>query len=435
MIPYARVFENEQKARDAVSKLTEGGISADAVLLIEPSAGADAVKKAIDEERLPYELINVGPQALAQGHFIVAVRAALGRGKAVVDALDAAGPLKVTLPKVSRSSPSPLSDLLGFPVLSDSKSYTTLSDHDAFTTDWFMSLLTKSQKPWFGGLSTPKKNWTSSMGLPLLTKSGGPVLPGKLLSPPPKDWRTSFSYALLAEPNTRYRRKRPDRIPYVRVYGTEQSARDVVAKLAEVGVPTNDVLLVEPSAGAAAIKTAIDDQRLPLGFRGVGAKALEAGQYIVSVRSAFGQGEANLAILDAFEPVDVTVPEVSTSNPSPFSDLIGMPVLALGRSNTSLSKLKHYTGFLGLLANGGKAFMGGLSKPKKNWTSSLGFPLLTKDSKPFFGGLSAPKKNWTRSFGFPLLSKNPAPLSSLLGLRPLSDESKKDDDENRDLRV
>lgn len=435
MIPYARVFESEQKARDAVSKLAEGGISADAVLLIGPGAGADAVKKAIDEERLPYEFLNVGPQELEKGHTIVAVRAALGRGKPVVDALDACGPVEVTFPKVTRNSPSPLSDLLGLPVLSDPKSYATLSDHDAFTTDWFMSLLTKSQKPWFGTLSKPKKNWKSSFGFPLLTRTGGPVLPGKLLSPPPKDWRSSFGYALLAEPNRRYRRRLPDRIPYVRVYATEENARGAVSKLLERGVPDRDVLLIEPSAGASAIARGIDDQRLPLGFRGVGEKALAAGRYVVSVRSAFGQGVANRDILDAFEPLDVKVPEVSASNPSPFSDFIGMPVLALSRSNTSLSKLTYYTGFIGLLTSG-KPLIGGLSKPKKNWTSSLGMPLLTKDGKPFFGGLSSPKKNWTRSFGFPLLSKNPAPLSSLLGIKTLTDETKnKNDDGNRDLRV
>ena len=413
MIPYARVYAAEQNARDAVSKLNESELVSGEVLFIEPAAGIDAVQKGIDEGRLPEGFISVGKRAIESGHYIVAARGGFGRSKGLVDILDAAGPVKVQMPDTKGRNPSPLSDFLGFPTLSDTqKSYTTLSAHDWYPTRLF-GLLTKSQTPWFGGLMKSKP----TMGGLIKSK---PWM-GQLMKEK-ENWQSSFGFPLLAQPNRRYRRRKSEYIPYARVYDAEQNARDAVAKLAEAGVPEKMVTLIEPSGGMAAIERAVEDGKVPLGLLGMGPKVIEAGQFVVSVQSAFGQGGKNQKILDACGPADVQFVDVTMRSSTPLSDLLGLPVLADSGPSTNLSSSNFaLTGFMGLLIKSGKPWFGGLMKSKPTMGGLM-------KSKPVMGGLMK-SKPWMGG-----LWNNPAPLSSLLGLKTLTDETKsKDDDEN--LRV
>ena len=214
---------------------------------------------------------------------------------------------------------------------------------------------------------------------------------------------------------------------YVRMYATEQQARDAVGKLREDGFPEDTILLVTPSQGGAAVTVDNLKAAITAGFMvgkdaSVYAEAVGRGRSLVVVRPAFGFGQAALNILDACGPVDthlVQKPEppvtaekgtplssffqwrvLRPNEPAPFSDFLGLPLLSSRQTCQSDT-------------------IGKLSGPMID--NSVGLRLLSHKATPLsslFGlqTLLDQPVHWESSFGLPLQSRSPAPLSSLFGL-------------------
>lgn len=213
---------------------------------------------------------------------------------------------------------------------------------------------------------------------------------------------------------------------YVRMYATEQQARDAVGKLREDGFPEDSILLVTPSGGGAVT---VDNPKAAItaGFMvgkdaSIYAEAVGRGRSLVVVRPAFGFGQAALSILDSCGPVDthlIKTPELGVTTdrgtplssfflwrvlrpnePAPFSDFLGLPLLSSKPACPS-------------------DLIGKLSGPMID--TSFGMRLLSDEAAPLSAllGMQTLKDRpdpWESSYGLPLQSPNPAPLSSLLGL-------------------
>lgn len=123
-----------------------------------------------------------------------------------------------------------------------------------------------------------------------------------------------------------------------------------------------------------------------------------------------------------------------SDHPSPMSALMGVPTLT-GNSNTSShSPLNHRSAVTNKAAPFSDLFGIGTLCEGPSFLSRI-FPTQTKSGYSFLGMPNLSNKaamiplstksgktgeQWRSSFGFPLLSSNPAPLSSLLGIPPLS---------------
>ncbi len=236
--------------------------------------------------------------------------------------------------------------------------------------------------------------------------------------------------------------------PIVRLYATEESAREAVRILEESGFAEDAILLVTPpeKAGAEAkmIQSAVDEGLLPGSHIRTCTAGLKQGRSIVSVDAPFGSAQAAVEILEECGPVDSErLPPPLRHNPAPLSEFLGIPVLSSQRpTEVELPKSNSYS-FpswfgLGLLSRGATPLSSlfgipTLTSPKKRWEKSFGLPLLSRNPTPLskltgLRTLTSSKRSKETSFGFRLLSRNPTPLSSLFGLRVLS---KKDRDRDR----
>jgi hypothetical protein len=215
--------------------------------------------------------------------------------------------------------------------------------------------------------------------------------------------------------------------PIVRVYETEQQARDAASRLRDEGFAADDVALVTPVSGEEAGSPAAILNALKAG-QVLGAEArrytqyLEAGRSLAAIRAPFGYARLAGAILDGFGPLEIEprppqrsstawdeaaplssalqLRTIQRDQPAPFSSLLGLNTLSRG-GRTSLSSL------LGELTNPDFAVFGrsALSHEAAPLSSLFGLQTLRASDGP-----------WTSSFGLPLLSGNPAPLSAKLGL-------------------
>ena len=212
----------------------------------------------------------------------------------------------------------------------------------------------------------------------------------------------------------------------VRMFETEQHARDAAAKLEQGGFRKESISVIGAMPGQEddAVSAAIDQGRLSGSLRGSCVAALRRGRSIVTVDAPFGAEADAIDILEGAGAVDSgEVSRYSNYDPTPLSDMFGIPVLSNSRSSVQLS---HRLTFPVRLSNKATPLssmfgMKTLTAPWRNKTSSLGFPMLTKSGGPVFGvKLRTPKKGWNRSFGIGLLSSNATPLSSMFGMRTIS---------------
>lgn len=220
---------------------------------------------------------------------------------------------------------------------------------------------------------------------------------------------------------------------YIRMYATEQQARDAVGKLREEGFPEDTMLLVTPSADGTNVtvdnlKAAISAGFMVGGVASLYAQEVARGHSLVVIRPAFGFAQAALNILDSCEPLETPFlkkyePEVTDgrgtplsaffqwrvlrpNEPAPFSDFLGLPLLTEKQ--------------------GGKCeAVGKLSGPMIDL--SFGFRILSDKAAPFSSLLGLKTlldrpASWRSSFGLPLQSRNPAPLSSFFGLPLILDQ-------------
>ncbi len=231
--------------------------------------------------------------------------------------------------------------------------------------------------------------------------------------------------------------------PIVRLYATEQQARDAYDQLRENGFPESTTALVTPATAAPAegeapapstgssLSAALRAGQILGPLAPACAERVDQGRSLVATLPAFGMSERAAAILDACNPVDVGLdlaPErdpwgpgapfsaglywrvLSIGKPAPFSSAMGMPTLSSSHSSTTLSSGRT----LG-------AVMPELISSKFAFSSLLGLPLLSRKRMMLgFMAIIPRRGNWRLSFGLPLLSRNPAPLSSLLSLPVLA---------------
>lgn len=209
----------------------------------------------------------------------------------------------------------------------------------------------------------------------------------------------------------------------VRMYDTEERARDAVTKLKEGGF--RDDLILELSPGSAqSVASAIVAGRRMGHLAGFYAERVERGRSLVAIEAPFGKGQLATEIMDRCGPVDQDLRQpddpVQTKwrQAAPLSAALGWPVL----SRNKPSPLSYA---LGIPTISRKAFYltSKLANPNFSLSSMLGLPLLSRNPAPLSSMLGLPLlSRWAKSssFGMKLLSNDPAPLSSALGMRTLS---------------
>jgi hypothetical protein len=211
VITYVRLFETADEARGAANELAEAGLRRDTFLLLTGAEGAEeAVAEAVKDGTLPGEYRAASTQALKDGRSVLAIPAPLGWGEYTLQVMDEYGAVDTdTLPERVYRNPSPLSDALGMPVLTDGRwtLFGALVSSDfALSSAFGMKLLSSKATPLsslFGlkVLSTPKRPWNRSLGLPLLTDKAAPFSSAvglKTLSEPKRPRTSSFGLPLLS---------------------------------------------------------------------------------------------------------------------------------------------------------------------------------------------------------------------------------------------
>lgn len=189
-----------------------------------------------------------------------------------------------------------------------------------------------------------------------------------------------------------------------RIYETEAQARAAMGNLKEDGFAEETMFLVPPGTMADAMPAGVPrDQAFTY------ARGIAHGHTLLLVQAAFGWGEKVSQIMDAFGPVSTrSLPMLRPRNPSPFSNLFGMPTLST-RGRSYFSRAFPEQTNPGFHASS-KVGMKLLSQTKDTWAKSFGLPLLTQKKGTWeksFGLplLSRKKGTWEKSFGFPLLKR------------------------------
>ncbi len=230
----------------------------------------------------------------------------------------------------------------------------------------------------------------------------------------------------------------------VRIFDTEEKARDAVGKLVEDGYPEGSIYLVTPGVGAEgggapgadAFATAVKAGQLMGDFADIYADRVRRGRSLVVVPAAFGYARRAAEIMETCEPVDtdielpqdpydwnvgtpfssaVCLPVLQRNRPAPLSGLIGVTPLVRGTATFgTLASSKFFpSSFLALTIKRAAPLsqtfgLKLLTTAKRGWRSSFGLPLLSRKASPL-----------SSSFGLPTLSRNPTPLSSLFGFATL----------------
>lgn len=174
----------------------------------------------------------------------------------------------------------------------------------------------------------------------------------------------------------------------VRMYDSEQNARDAAATLLAAGLDRKSMLVLTPVPGQEeeSVHAAIAGGQLPGSHVHLATEALKKGHTVLSVDLPY-MSQYTLDVMDSFKPVSRDMgPKQSPRRPAPFSEFFGLRVLTDdSRSRTKLLK--------------------------SNMDRSFGFPTLKS-------GKSNTKLSTKRSNT--KLSNNPTPLSSMIGLKVLT---------------
>jgi hypothetical protein len=215
--------------------------------------------------------------------------------------------------------------------------------------------------------------------------------------------------------------------PIVRVYESEQQARDAANRLKEEGFPPNEVYLVTPLSGEE-VEPATTVSSALLAGRVLGKQAqryarfVEGGRSLVAVCPPFGYAQLAMNILADHGPIETEPrpPQPSSmawDEAAPFSSAFQLRTIQRNQPAPFSSLLG-----LGTLSRGGRSFFATLFGELTDPHFAL-FGRITLSPEPaplssLFGLkiLSVSREPWRSSFGLPLLSSNPAPLSSKLGL-------------------
>jgi hypothetical protein len=233
MTGYARLYETEQQAQDAVNELRANGFPDNAVFMMTPASGRDsgfgggpvdqefaeapsgagvtlhALANAMRTGKLLGDQVDTYVEGLRNGHSVVAVEAPLGFGQPAVDILESFGPVDsiknrpqeppkpsawdsdtplstaLGLNLIKSNTPAPLSDYWGIPTLSGRRSFLSwlfgpaLSPNFKFSSMLGLGLLTRGGTPLsslFGiGTKLATPHITPGFGMPLQSESGTPL--------------------------------------------------------------------------------------------------------------------------------------------------------------------------------------------------------------------------------------------------------------------
>lgn len=180
-----RAYALEQQARAAAAALHSAGFNDSSVTVLAPNPGEESrtTEDAVYQGRLDEGESRLWAHQLRQGHWVVSVKAMLGRGQLAEDILGAHEPLAVGADAQAPSGAAPFSDWLGIPTLrhKPSNAYLITSLH---TQSFGFRMLSSNPAPLsslFGlklltaGKSTTKLSdkaapLSSMVGLPLLKK-------------------------------------------------------------------------------------------------------------------------------------------------------------------------------------------------------------------------------------------------------------------------
>ncbi len=189
MLMGVRIYPDESGARRASEALVAAGLDPGMITVLIPGASSEAatVQTAIEARRLPESHRKAATAALGRGQAVLSVDLPY-ESQVALDIMEAHGAVDTaSLPQVPPRDPSPLSDALGLPVLTSSRSTTQLAPSHQFMLG-FGALLTRSQGPTFGGNLTGSQSAPDrSLGFPTLSKNqkgpdrsfGFPTLLGK----------------------------------------------------------------------------------------------------------------------------------------------------------------------------------------------------------------------------------------------------------------
>jgi hypothetical protein len=210
---YARLYETESAARDAVKKLKKEGFPEDTILLVTPNSNSEAgsvenLATAIQAGFMESYDARIYAQGLEAGRSLVMIRAGFGYGLLALNTLESFGPVDTDLLPPPRTwadgdkftplsaafglpvlscHPAPISELLGLEPLATSTmfdrsfGFNLLSQRSTPLSSLFhLKTLASKTGPWKAsfGLSllsqqpTPK---SSSFGLPLLSAKPAPL--------------------------------------------------------------------------------------------------------------------------------------------------------------------------------------------------------------------------------------------------------------------
>ena len=191
----------------------------------------------------------------------------------------------------------------------------------------------------------------------------------------------------------------------VRLFENEDALRAAYDVFTEEEISPDIVRVISPSTmdAAAEVDSAIQDGFLRKEYRFYALKGLERGRVVAAAKPDWTYAGQIEDILDSAGAVDQdSIPYVDISSPSPFSDLLGIPVL-----------VQDPTPQAGLL--------------KFDIESSFGLPLLSNNPTPLSSLIRMPvlkaPKGSARNSAVGRMSSNPAPLSNALRM-PLLTRSK-----------
>ena len=187
MATFVRVYATEDQAADAVQELKAAGLGSATLAVMPEAPGAAAAVTAAGMG----DIASFVEAQTALGRAVVTVRPPFGQGKVATAILDAAGPLAVEMPAPkaaavrheAKSAATPLSNMLGWSVLSDSATplsdmfgWKVKSDKAAPLSDW-LGWGTLSDKTYYmvSELKDDPTPVSSALGMRVLSDTAAPL--------------------------------------------------------------------------------------------------------------------------------------------------------------------------------------------------------------------------------------------------------------------
>lgn len=205
---YARLYETERAARDAVTQLKQEGFPEETIFLVTPESdreagSAETLATAIQAGFMEGYDARIYAQGLESGRSLVMIRAGFGYGQLALNILETCGPVDTDLLPPPRTwadgdKYTPLSAALGLPVLSDQAApmsellgIVPLATGSMFDRSFGFNLLSQKATPLSSlfhlkTLASKTGPWQASFGLSLLSQA-------------PADKSSSFGLPLLSE--------------------------------------------------------------------------------------------------------------------------------------------------------------------------------------------------------------------------------------------